>query len=44
MLLKPVSGEDGTEQNIQTINPIGIMQEIAKAIFLEDVLFGKFNS
>ena len=38
--------EDGTEEeaNIQTINPISIMQEIAKAVYLDEVLFGKFDS
>jgi hypothetical protein len=48
-LIKAVAGvkkEDGTEEeaNVQTINPFSIMQEIARAVYLEDVLFGKFDS
>lgn len=48
-MIKAVGGvkkEDGTEEeaNVQTINPFSIMQEIARAVYLEDVLFGKFDS
>jgi len=48
-LIKAVGGvkkEDGTEEeaNVQTINPFSIMQEIARSVYLEDVLFGKFDS
>ena len=41
-----VKKEDGTEEeaNVQTINPLSIMQEISRAVYLEDVLFGKFDS
>jgi len=49
-LIKVVSGakkEDGTvaeDENIHTVNPFGIMQEIARAVYLEDVLLGKLDS
>ena len=42
-----VKKEDGTEDadaNVQTINPVSIMQEISRAVYLEEVLFGKFES
>ena len=41
-----VKKEDGSEEeaNVQTVNPFSIMQEIAKAVYLEEVLFGKFES
>jgi hypothetical protein len=32
------------EEPLQTVNPYSIMQEIAKAVYLEDVLFGKLGS
>jgi hypothetical protein len=54
-LIKPVAGakkEDGSsgdvdsegEAVVSTINPFGIMQEIAKGVYLEEVLCGKFDS
>ena len=49
-MLKPAVGgqtTDGVAQSDepqQTVNPYSIMQEIAKAVYLEDVLFAKFGS
>jgi aminoacyl tRNA synthase complex-interacting multifunctional protein 1 len=41
-----VKKEDGTEEeaHVQTINPFSIMQEISRAVYLEEVMFGKFDS
>lgn len=46
ILIKPVSGGNGdtVDEVVSTINPFGIMQEIAKGVYLEEVLFGKFDS
>jgi hypothetical protein len=49
-LIKLVSGskkEDGTvaeDENVHTVNPFGIMQEIARSVYLEEVLLGKLDS
>ncbi len=48
LLMKPACGgskegePEGEPQ--KTINPFSIMQEIAKAVYLEEILFGKANS
>lgn len=39
MLLKPVTNEN--EEPVSTLNPVSITQEIARAVYLEDILFGK---
>jgi len=36
--------ENEGEEPQQTLNPYSIMQEIARAVYLEDVLFGKLES
>lgn len=45
MLVKSNSNlEGGSDQPVQTINPTTIMLEIAKAVYLEDVMLGKGDS
>lgn len=36
--------ESEGEEPHQTLNPYSIMQEIARAVYIEDVLFGKLGS
>jgi len=43
-LIKPVGNGETVDEVLSTINPFGIMQEIAKGVYLEEVLFGKFDS
>ena len=46
LLIKPASSQDdhNEESSIYTCNPFSIMQEIAKSVYLEEVLLGKFDS
>lgn len=45
MLIKSTSSAPGEEERpVQTANPATIMLEIAKSVYLEEVLFGKQSS